>query len=123
MTQWNNVWNNVTIPSNLYVCQSEKSYKFKLPRHSLYGGYSIWVSKKLILFFEGDYILLYKDNFTFRIIKYGKGKYNWKDILDEKEISAEELAETFGYVEPVIYKPPILEPLEGVTILDELRDD
>ena len=87
MTQWN----NVTIPSNLYVCQSEKSYKFKLPRHSLYGGYSIWVSKKLILFFEGDYILLYKDNFTFRIIKYGKSKYNWKDILDEKEISAEEL--------------------------------
>ena len=116
-------WNNVTIPSNLYVCQSEKFFKFKFPNHSLYGGYSIWVSKKLIIFFEGDYILLYKDNFTFRIIKYGKGKYNWKDILDEKEISAEELAETFGYVEPVIYKPPKLEALEGVTILDELRDD
>lgn len=126
-------WKTITIPSNLcnysYVFNS---YFIKCPHSSQFEGFGFWLSNKLISKDEDSAVqILYHDDFTFRLKKYGKGKYNKTLLLDSRIINAEEFEEAFKVLNYNIsdrhvrygrHVPLKLEPVH-VEVLEEFIDD
>ena len=91
MSEWQHVIGN----SNLIQYETGTSYLIKLPK----SDYKVWISKKLVtLSGKGGYRMRigYLPHFTFKIFKNGKGRYNSREIIDEREITAKQFAEYFG---------------------------
>lgn len=128
------MWKNININKNNIKAETERSYLIAMPHNSDYDGYSFWHPSKLVR--EGRHSnavsIGYTDDFKFRLIKNGKGKWNKYDIIDEKTIDAEDFEEAFGIMNENIkspkyksdyetHKPEQLEVKE-TTALEELRD-
>lgn len=90
-------WKKININNSNLVVEADKATLVKMPNKSQYAGYCFWHPNKLIR--EGKNsnasTLSYSDEFKFQIIKYGKGKYNKRDIIHEIEITIEEFEEAF----------------------------
>lgn len=93
------------------------------------SSWSMWVSNSLIR--NGDYkntlALIYKEDFTFRLVKYGKGKYNARTILESKTIGSSELEEMLESMNLNKNKfethIPTELKVEKVEVLEELKDE
>ena len=127
-------WKNIQINKQNIKGETSKSVLIKMPHNSDYDGYCFWHPKKLI--HEGAHSnalsLGYTSEFEFRVIKYGNGKWNSKEIIDEYEISVEEFEEAFNVMSENIkgktiiniyetHKPEELVP-EKAKIIEELKD-
>lgn len=116
-------WKSIKINENLIKYQTKKSTKIALPHNCGYYGYVLWISNKLI----NDNEIIYTDEFTFKLIKYGQDRFNYKKIIDEKNITAKEFVSIFSNVDnaleeiPLIHTPPNLKPIK-VEVLEELKD-
>lgn len=125
-------WRKIAVNVQNIAHTTEKAALIKLPHSSKHDGFQVWVSLKLLR--EGrhsyEYLLSAKSDMEFTLKKYGQGKWNKSEVLAEKTISAEEMAEAFGgwadnaprYSEPAIDpdKEEIVKhvpaPLEAVKI-------
>lgn len=108
----NNIWHKIAINKQNVAYTTEKAALINMPHSSDHDGYSVWVSLKLLRSgrHSYEYMLSAKSDMTFTLKKYGQGKWNKREVLAEKVISAEEMAVAFGgWVEdaPRFSKPAI----------------
>lgn len=91
------MWKNIEINIQNIENDTGKSVLIKMPNKSKYAGYKFWHPSKLVRYGSNSYArnIGYTDTFTFKLKKYGNGKYNKFDVIDEIEISVEEFEEAF----------------------------
>lgn len=92
------MWKNIEINLQNIETNTGKATLIKMPNNSDYAGYKFWHPSKLVRYGSNSYArsIGYTDNFTFKLFKNGKGKYNKLDVIDEIEIDAEEFEEALG---------------------------
>lgn len=91
------MWKNVEINIQNIECDTGKATLIKMPNKSRYAGYKFWHPSKLIRYGSNSYArkLGYTDDFKFTLKKYGKGKYNSRDVINEVVIDVEEFEDVF----------------------------
>lgn len=91
------MWKNIEINLQNIETETEKAVLIKMPNNSNYAGYKFWHPSKLVRYGSNSYArsIGYTDQFTFKLKKYGNGKWNKTQVIDEKEISVEEFEEAF----------------------------
>lgn len=94
-------WKNIQINIQNIEGETEKATLIKMPNKSNYSGYSFWHPTKLIRRGNNSYAISlgYTDEFSFKLKKYGKGKWNKSKIIDEIEISVAEFEKAFKSME------------------------
>lgn len=101
------MWKNININKQNVKFDTGRAVLIAMPHSSDYDGFSFWHPSKLVR--EGRHSnalsIGYTDDFNFKLVKYGKGKYNSRDIIDEQEISVEEFEEAFGVMNENITSP------------------
>lgn len=90
-------WYNLEINIQNVKYETLKATLIKMPNKSEYAGYSFWHPNKLIRNGSNSHAIKlgYNDQFVFRLKKYGKGKHNSNDVIDEIEIDATDFEEAF----------------------------
>lgn len=129
------MWKNININKQNIKQETSRAVLIAMPHSSDYDGYSFWHPSKLVRDGRHSYAVSigYTDDFKFRLVKYGKGKWNKFDIIDETSIDAEEFEEAFGVMDDNIkspefkneyetHKPDALEPVKS-EVLEELKDE
>ena len=120
------MWYKSQVHKNSIITDTGKSVLIALPHKSEYDGFAFWHPSKLVR--EGKYrntvSISYNEDFVFRLKKYGKGKYNCREIIDEIPLAADEIDLIYKSFEgsdepepPLIYTPEKLEPEN--TVADE----
>lgn len=99
------MWKRININKNLIKAETAKSVLIAMPHKSTYDGYTFWYPLKLVR--SGKHSaavsIVYADNFTFNLKKYGKGKYNRNKIIEEIEIDVDKLSSAFGVTDENIF--------------------
>lgn len=107
-------WGKIAVNAQNVECTTASGAKINMPHSSDHDGYSVWVSLKLLRSgrHSYEYMLSAKSDMTFTLKKYGQGKWNKRDVIAEKTISAEEMAAAFGgWVEDAPrYSKPAVDP-------------
>lgn len=90
-------WRSININKQNIEYDSGKAVLINCPHKSDYDGYSFWHPSKLIRDGKHSYALSvsYTNDFIFKLIKYGRGKCNRNEVIDQKEIGVEEFEEMF----------------------------
>ena len=119
------MWKNINISRNLVKAETEKAVLIAMPHNSDYNGFRFWHPARCVR--EGRnssaISIEYTEEFVFRLIKYGKGKYNSREVIDELQLSCDEIEEAFEALDENIsapkrksdcetYKPTMLTAIE-----------
>jgi len=90
-------WKNILIHDNQIVYETGSAMLIKCPNNSEYKGYKYWHPSKCIHYTKRDNILSlgYTDEFVFHLKKYGNGKYNQREIINEIDLDVEEFEEMY----------------------------
>lgn len=128
------MWKNININAQNIKGETIKALLIKMPNNSEYKGYCFWHTRKLVRKGRNSNSVSigYTDGFTFKLIKYGNGKYNKYDIIKEIEIDVEEFENAFSVMDENIkektfkneyetYKPQPKE-VEKVEVENDLLD-
>lgn len=128
-------WKNVNINKQNIDAETASSVLIKMPHNSDYDGYKFWHPAKLVRKGRNSNSVSigYNDQFTFNLKKYGNGKYNKREVIDEIEIDAEEFEDAISVMNDNItskkfisdyetHKPKPLNPVEA-KVEGELLDD
>lgn len=101
------MWNKININKNQIKVQTSKAVLINCPHNSKYDGYSFWISSKLLRNgkHSSSFEISFTDDFTFNLIKYGKGKYNQSQKIDERQCTANDIKEVFGITDNNISSP------------------
>lgn len=89
-----NIWKRVIGNSNLLQAETDNAVLIKLPKSEM----KFWHPKKLVRTSgKNGYRLSisYTDEFTFKCFRNGKGQFNFKEKIQECELSAAEFEEFF----------------------------
>ena len=87
-------WHKIIGNSNLIQFETERAYLIRLPKSEL----MFWHPKKLVrLSGKKSYkmTISYSDEFKFKVFRNGKGRFNFKEILEEKILSIDQWKEYF----------------------------
>lgn len=129
------MWKEININSNLIKRETGKAVLIALPHSSGYNGYSFWFPSKLVTKGKNSSAvsLRYTDDFSFRFVKYGKGRYNRNEVIDEIPIAADEFEAIFETVDSNITSSAVKNPYEThkpkelaaeeVEVIEELKDE
>ena len=93
------VWHKVTFNTQNIETETAKAVLIACPHKSDYDGYVFWHPAKLVRDAGSkgwDKSFSFTDEFEFNLKKYGKGKYNKSQVIDEVTLSADEIAAVFG---------------------------
>lgn len=95
------MWKNIEINLQNIETDIGKATLIKMPNKSKYVDYKFWHPSKLVRYGSNNYArsIGYTDKFTFKLKKFGNGKWNKFDVIDEIEIDVEEFEEAFGCME------------------------
>lgn len=92
------MWKSININKQNIKAETGKAILIAMPNNSTYKGFVFWHTKKLV--HEGRHSnavsISYTDEFKFHLFKYGKGKFNVKEIIDIEDVGVEEFEEAFG---------------------------
>lgn len=101
------MWKNININKQNIEVETVKAILIKMPNNSDYKGFAFWYPTKLVRDGRNKNAVSigYNDEFTFTLKKFGNGKYNKMDVIDEIKISAEEFEEAFGVMDENITSP------------------
>lgn len=128
-------WKSININANQVKAETCRSVLINMPHGSDYDGWCFWHPAKLVR--EGRHSaalsLSYTDEFVFRLKKYGHGRYDWNEVLAEKEIGPEELEAAFCKTDGNIrapepknpyetHRPAAVEPVKA-EVAAELKED
>lgn len=101
------MWRSININRQNIKADSGKAFLIACPHNSEYDGYCFWHPLRLIR--EGRHSnaveISYTEEFTFYLKKYGKGKYNSRDVINEVQLGYDELEEIFGVMNENISAP------------------
>ena len=128
-------WKNININKNNIKKDTGRAVLIAMPHSSCKDGCVFWHPSQLVR--DGrnsaSVSIGYNDEFKFHLKKYGKGKTNYKDVLDEVELDSSEFEEEFGVVNDNITTPaykfddethkPTELKAENVEALEELKDE
>ena len=91
------MWKNIEINTNQIEHDTGRASLIKCPNKSCYKGYMFWHPSKLIRSgkHSASVSLGYTEEFTFTLKKYGNGKHNKSEVLDEVIINYEEFEDMF----------------------------
>lgn len=91
-------WNKVIISINNIEAETDKAVLIKMKHNSNYDGFVFWHPAKLVRAEDKmfSFSFSFNEKFTFNLKKYGKGKYNKFDVIDEIEIDADEMLEEWN---------------------------
>ena len=129
------MWKTIQINQQNIKKDTGNAVLIAMPHNSDYDGFEFWHPAKLIRSGNHSYAisLSYNDEFTFKLKKMGKGKYNSRDVIDEREISVADFEEAFGVMNENIVAPKDKNPFEThkpeqleaeeTQVLDELKDE
>lgn len=98
-------WEKIHLESNLLEGETTKAYLINMPKTSRYKGYSFWHPARCVSFVGKNRFLMqisFTEAFEFKLKKCGKGKFNFKDVLDEKILSVDEFKEVLGFSNEVL---------------------
>lgn len=100
-------WKNININTNLVQSETGKAYLINFPHSSDYDGFCFWHPKKLVKSgrHSASVSIGYNDEWKFVIKKYGRGKYNRNEVIQEFTIGVEEFEQAFGVVDENIKAP------------------
>ena len=128
-------WKNITINKQNIKGETAKAFLIQMPHKSQFDGFSFWHPKKLVRPGCNSYAceLGYTDEWTFKLVKYGSGKWNQFEQIDNTSINAADFEEAFmpsndnlNPKQPVnefeTHKPETLTPTK-VEALDELKEN
>lgn len=108
------MWRSIQINKQNIIAETGKAILIACPHNSAFDGFTFWHSSMLVR--EGKHrgavSISYTDEFTFHLKKYGKGKYNSREVLDEVQLGYEELEEIFGVMNENITAPKEKNPYE-----------
>jgi uncharacterized protein YuzE len=92
------MWKNIEINLQNIENETGKATLIKMPNKSKYAGYKFWHPSKLVRYGSNSYArsIGYTDDFKFKLKKFGNGKWNKFEVINEIEISVEEFEEAFG---------------------------
>lgn len=101
------MWKNFNINKNQIITSTAKSVLIAMPHKSKYDGFRFWHPAKLVREgkHSGSVSISFTDEFTFNLKKYGNGRYNKTEVIDEITISAEEFELAFGTTDKNISAP------------------
>lgn len=120
------IWNGFSINPNLVKVSTARAVLINMPSNSGYKGFSFWHPTKLVK--QGRMLMiLYTDDFIFKLKKYGHGRFNQKELLEEVELSAEEMVDIFSIFHgsddvPMLHVPNRIEA-EKTEAISELIDE
>lgn len=101
------MWRAININKQNIKAEMDKAVLIACPHNSEYDGFCFWHTSKLVR--EGrnsnTVQIIYTEDFTFYLKKYGKGKYNSRDVIDEVQLAYDELEEIFGVMNENISAP------------------
>lgn len=129
------MWKNININNQNIKKETSRAILIAMPHSSDYDGWFFWHPLRLVHDGRHDYAVSigYTDNFTFKLIKYGKGKWNKHEIIDEITISVKEFEEAFNIMDENIKAPEFKSDFEThkpkelkavkVEALEELKDE
>lgn len=129
------MWKEININKNLIKLENGRSVLIALPHNSEYNGYSFWFPSKLVKKGKNSAAvsLSYTEDFSFRFVKHGKGRYNRNEVIDEITIAADEFEVVFEAVDSNITSPAEYNPYEthkpremlaeDVEVIEELKDE
>lgn len=92
-------WKKVHFNAQNIEHETGKATLIKMPKKSAYAGYKFWHPAKLVRTEGGKGYFVsfsYTDDFTFTLKKYGNGKYNGREVIDEVTLKGDEIAEHFA---------------------------
>ena len=91
-------WMSIEINKQNIKAETDKAVLINLPHKSNYDGFAFWHPAKLVRLGSNSYArkVSFTNDFIFKLKKYGQGKYNGNEIIDEREITVEELREIYG---------------------------
>lgn len=86
------MWKNQSFNKQNIKVETLKAVLIQMPHKSKYDGFSFWHPSKLVRKGSHSYEVSigYTDDFVFKLKKYGKGKWNSNEVIEEIEITAEE---------------------------------
>lgn len=93
-------WESIQIQSNCIECTTMKAVLINMPKTSDYKGFSFWHPIKCCRSVGKNGFLVqisFTEDFKFQLKKYGKGQYNYRELIAEKNLSSEELKTAFGF--------------------------
>lgn len=101
------MWKSININKQNIRTETEKAVLIACPHASDYNGYCFWHPSKLVREgrHKGAVSISYTEEFTFRLKKYGKGRYNSHEVIDEIQLGYDELEEVFGVMNDNISAP------------------
>ena len=101
------MWRNININKQNVIMETGHSVLIACPHNSDYDGYCFWHPAKLVR--DGRHnnaiSISYTEDVTFRLKKYGKGKYNKREVIDEVVLGYEDIEEVFGLMSENICEP------------------
>ena len=105
------MWETVEFNKNQIKAETERAILLNCPHSSYYDGYSFWIPLSFVR--EGNrgntLIFAYPENFEFTLRKYGKGKYNKRDVIDEVVICGDDIKDIYSGIycgkKEVVYNP------------------
>lgn len=120
------MWYDLKIPKTNIVTTTNKAVLIAMPHSSEYDGYKFWHPAKITDLSQKSAIISYSDEFVFKLIKNGKGKYNYKEVLDKKEVKASVIEEAFfkeEFGDPFETHIPTPLKAEHTEVIEELIDE
>ena len=91
--------NKVRFNAQNIKAETAKAVLINMPHKSNYDGFCFWVSAKLVRDAGGKgyfKTFSFTDEFEFKLLKFGNGRYNSRDVISEKTITAAEMIESFS---------------------------
>lgn len=119
------MWKSIQINIQNIEVTTDKAVLINCPNKSDYTCFSFWHPAKLVRTGKHTYAreLSYTDDFQFKLVKYGNGKYNSKQIIQEIHITIADFENMFKDIdentkerivkdEYETHKPKSLNPVE-----------
>ncbi|EKB56610.1 hypothetical protein HMPREF9699_01339 [Bergeyella zoohelcum ATCC 43767] len=95
-------WDKIFINSQNIISETDRAFLIKMPNRSQYKGYAFWHPKKLVRLQGGKgyhITFSFTEDFEFRVILYGQGRFNSKTIIRQEYLTPNEMREAFGVVD------------------------
>ena len=91
------MWKSIQINKNQIKIKTARAVLINCPAKSKYSGYAFWHPTKCVRSGKHNAAVSigYTDEFKFKLIKYGKGKYNSRNVIDEALCSVAEIEGMF----------------------------
>ena len=101
------MWRKININKQNIKAHTDKAVLIAMPHNSEFNGFCFWHPSKLVR--EGEHAsavsISYTEDFVFRLKKYGKGKYNSREVIDEVPLAYDEIEEIFEEMNENIVAP------------------